>query len=190
MGDDEVGDEVGKIFLVPWKLIDQVDIGDNSLSRLRYWYHWFWQGAPLFNDWSLISRIVYAILVFEMGVKHQFVCVCVSGQQATDSKYLARVRNDGWEKVVFKSGAFGLCVVNWDQEIHANEKYHVWGLTLYNNMLPPSNHRNKERILPKSIGFFSAWLIWPVHCTRTWDAAPHHQGYDIIVRGSLYIYIL
>lgn len=36
MGDDEVGDEVGKIFLVPWKLIDQVDIGDNSLSRLRY----------------------------------------------------------------------------------------------------------------------------------------------------------
>lgn len=115
--------------------------------------------------------------------------MCVSGQQATDSKYLARVRNDGWEKVVFKSGAFGLCVVNWDQEIHANEKYHVWGLTLYNNMLPPSNHRNKERILPKSIGFFSAWLIWPVHCTRTWDAAPHHQGYDIIVRGSLFIYI-
>ena len=36
MGDDEVGDEVGKMCLVPWKLIDQVDIGHNSLSRLRY----------------------------------------------------------------------------------------------------------------------------------------------------------
>ena len=32
MGGDEVGDEVGKICWVPWKLIDQVDIGHNSLS--------------------------------------------------------------------------------------------------------------------------------------------------------------
>lgn len=35
-GTMRLGMRLERFLLVPWKLIDQVDIGDNSLSRLRY----------------------------------------------------------------------------------------------------------------------------------------------------------